>query len=588
MAAKKHKLWLSPLLLFLTGLLPSMFAQGVQGTSGCKGSSELEAALASQPSAAVYDALGAYFGNEHRISCAISAFESAILLNPQGWQSYYDLAIILAKGDFARAVQELKTAAGLSPKTPQIHIDLGSALNHMGRFDEAISEFKIVLQSDPDCVPALTGITNALIAEKRYVAAITYLKSAPPNDLLQSTLAAAYEKNGNRNEAIQEWYAIVQRDPLDAAAHANLALAYTGQSQYRQASVEFDEALHLDPTDDSARISFVTVLVLVAQYARALPVIQDYVHRNPDNFRGLYLAGVVNQKLGNYPNAEAVLRRAIAINSTDGDARYCLGYVLLRRGKLPEARQQFETALQFDPGSEKTRFQLATVLRLLGEPDKARDELEIFERKKVEETRKDRALIAANQASDYFAVGEGRKASDLCRESIAQDPENARTYYDLALALDMLHDDHGEQQALEKSVALDPELAPAHNRLGVLALRLGHPAEGEAEFRRAISLDPQYAEARNNLGVYYGQLGRREEAEQMFRQATEDDPSFGAAFMNLGLILASQSRLAQAEEALERALKLSPENAAVVAASAIVSKGLAQEQSGHGADLQSR
>jgi tetratricopeptide (TPR) repeat protein len=584
---KKRKLWLLPVFLVVTGLFASAVAQTPQGASGCKGPPDLEAALASQPSAAVYDALGAYFGNEHQVSCAISAFESGTRLNPEGWEGYYDLAIILvSKGDFERAVRELKTAAGLASQMPQVHLDLGLALNHLNRFEEAISEFKIVLQSDPSSVPTLGGLANALIAEKRYSAAISYLKGAPPNDLLQSTLAAAYEKNGDNDAAIQEWSAIVHRDPLDAQAHSNLALAYVQQSRYRQAAVEFQETLRLDPTEDSVRVSYVTVLILLAQYATALPVIQDYLHRNPHDSHALYLAGVVNQRLGNYADAETVLRQAVAIDPRSGDTRYSLGCVLLRLEKLREAREQFETVLQLNPGSNEARFQLATALRLSGQQDQAREELKIFEEEKAEGAKKSLAAIQANQARDYLQAGDAQKATELYRVSITQDPENPRTYYDLALALDLLHDDGGEQGALEKSIALDPNFPPAHNQLGKLTLRLGRPAPAEAQFKEAISLNPQYAEAQNNLGVLYGQVGRNAEAEQLFRQATENDPKFGPAFVNLGLILASQSRFAQAQEAVHRALQLNPDNAAALAASTMISKSMSQDQTGHGTDAQ--
>ena len=64
-------------------------------------------------------------------------------------------------------------------------------------------EFKIALSKDPKSVPALDGLAKSLIAQKRYSAAIAYLKEGPPDAMLQNDLAIAYSKNGNVSEAVQ-------------------------------------------------------------------------------------------------------------------------------------------------------------------------------------------------------------------------------------------------------------------------------------------------------------------------------------------------------------------------------------------------
>jgi hypothetical protein len=50
-----------------------------QDVAICKGPAELEQTIKAHPSAAAYDALGAYFGQRQKISCAIFAFESVNL-----------------------------------------------------------------------------------------------------------------------------------------------------------------------------------------------------------------------------------------------------------------------------------------------------------------------------------------------------------------------------------------------------------------------------------------------------------------------------------------------------------------------------
>ena len=539
--------------------------------SHCKGPTELEHAIATHPTAGAYDALGAYFGEQKQLSCAIPAFRSALRLAPQSWEAHYDLAIaLLQHGDAAQAARELHAASNLKPGTPRIQLALGVALNQSNQSAAAIDVFKSVLKSDPKSIPALDGLTKALIAEKRYSAAISYLKDAPPDEVLALNLAIAYSKNGNTTEAQQVLSAIVKEHPDYAQAHVNLAILYTQQSRYRDAAEEFRQALQLDPADDVARISYAKALIILAQFDVALPLAEDYLRRKPNDFEALYIMGAVNRGLGKYVEAEQMLSRAVALEPNHYDAHYDLGFVLAKLGKPEQAKQQLEKALQINPSSSEARFQLASVLRTLGQKDQANQELKVFQQKKADTVKQDVAGIKVNQANEYLVTGEVQKALDLYREALTDNPGDARTHYDYALALDRGGDLAAERDALVKSIALNAAFAPAHNQLGLLELQAGQLTQAEEQLKLAISLDPQYAEAQSNLGVLYGQQGHNQQAEKLFRQATENNPQYAQAFVNLGLVLASQGRFAEAEEELSHALQLRPGNASALTADAMV------------------
>jgi len=547
--------------LCLISLYGGSLTLAAQDARPCRGPAELERAVTSHPSAAAYDALGAYFGQHVQFSCAFAAFESALHLEPNSWEAHYNLGLaLLGSGDAERAAREFRAAAHLRPELPQTHAALGAALSQLNQTDAAIDEFKTALKSDPKSVPALDGLAKALLEQKRYSAAIAYLKDAPPDEGLQMDLAIAHSRNGNAGEAVQILSRIVKAHPSSPQAHSNLGIAFTQQDRYREAASEFQEALRLDPRDDVARVSYVKALAVLAEFSTALPVAQDYVRRKPDDSEGLYLMGVVDRGLGNYAEAETMLTRSVELNPKYYDARYNLGFVLAKRGKTAGAREQLERALELNPSSSEARFQLAAVLRTMGQADKASEQLNSFEQKRQESVGKDVAGTKVNQANEYFQTGDTQRAVDLYREAINDDSKNARTYYDLALALDRLRDISGERDALEKASALDSNFAPVRNQLGFLSLQAGQADEAEKQFRAAISLDPQYAEAQNNLGVLYGQQGKTTEAEQLFRQAAENNPQYAQALLNLGLILASESRFAEADPALQNALRIDPNN----------------------------
>jgi Flp pilus assembly protein TadD len=229
-----------------------------------------------------------------------------------------------------------------------------------------------------------------------------------------------------------------------------------------------------------------------------------------------------------------------------------------------------QKALQLDPNFNDARFQLVFALRALGRQEESREQLKIFTEAKQKELKSEAGGVKSNQADADLQAGDAQKAVDLYREALANDPKNARTHYDLALALDRLGDYPGERIALQDAMKLDAKLAPAYNQLGFLQLKAGQAADAESNFKTAIALDPQYAEAQSNLGVLYGQQGKNAEAERLFVQASENNPQYSQAFANLGLIQASQGRLPEAATTLARAVKLDANNTAALTAYGMV------------------
>ena len=90
----------------------------------------------------------------------------------------------------------------LKPDNAVGHIALGEALGELEQDEAAVEEFKRALQAEPRSVPALDGLAKALIAQKRYSAAIAYLKDAPTDPMLQDDLAVAYSSSGDVAQAV--------------------------------------------------------------------------------------------------------------------------------------------------------------------------------------------------------------------------------------------------------------------------------------------------------------------------------------------------------------------------------------------------
>lgn len=513
------------------------------------------------PSAQTFDELGAYFGQRKNFSCAISAFERSLTLNAGAAATHYHLALaFLASGDASRSAQHLTIALKLDPKLPNGHMTLGAALNQMQRMDAAIDQFYLALQTDPHSVTTLDWLTKSLLSEHRLAEAIALLKSAPFDPVLQMNLVIAYSEAEDKDRATELLLEMAKRQPHSAKPHAALATLYNQQFRYQDAVAEFREALRLDSQDRTSRLGYANALIMAGDPRTASTALDPYLREHPKDFEALYLTGVAERLLGNYDKAKEVLLQAIALNPSHYDSRYNLGVALAKSGQAKQARKQLNIALEIDPTANEAHFALAAALRSLGLQDAAQRQLDIYRRGMARKQRQEEAAAKANQAQDYFKAGEIQKAIDSYEEALRTEPENSRTLYQLAMALDRKGDYTRERDMLLKVVELTPKSASAHNQLGYLFSQAGLSSDAEREFKTAILLNPHFAEAQNNLGSLYGQRGDDLSAELLFRQATKYDPGFATAFVNLGVTLASESKFREADLALQKALQIDPDN----------------------------
>jgi tetratricopeptide (TPR) repeat protein len=122
----------------------------------------LQRALARWPDDAL---LHSDLGNA-RMACgeATSAFESwrrACALAPEQPMPWFNLGRNLQlHGSSEAAIQALQQASTLAPDLLPARLMLGDALVHLGRFDEAASQYRAVLARQPACGDAWRGLSN--------------------------------------------------------------------------------------------------------------------------------------------------------------------------------------------------------------------------------------------------------------------------------------------------------------------------------------------------------------------------------------------------------------------------------------------
>lgn len=89
----------------------------------------------------------------------------------------------------------------------------------------------------------------------------------------------------------------------------------------------------------------------------------------------------------------------------------------------------------------------------------------------------------------------------------------------------------------------------------------GDPEQARSAYERALALDPKHADTHVNLGCLEHEAGRLEEAERHYRAALAARPDDATAAFDLGVVLEDLGRLEEARAAYEHSLAAAPGSA---------------------------
>jgi tetratricopeptide (TPR) repeat protein len=525
-------------------------AIGAQKVSSCKGPAELEQTLASHPSPGAFDALGAYFAKQHQLACAVSAFKSALALAPTSWEAHYDLAIALLAGGHPRdAVEELRSAARLKPDLMQVHLALGLALEQLNQRDAAMQEFKTVLKAKPKSVPALKGLTDILIAEGRYNAAIDLLKDAPDDETLRLNLASALAHSNLQKQNGQS------SDRQVTVVKRNQANEDMKQGNYQIAIISYRESIAKDPNDFQSYYGLALALDKTGDASGERQALQKAVKLGPSYAPAHNQLGLLDLREGQAQDAEAQLKTAISLDPQYAEAQNNLGVLYGQLGNNSAAEPLFRKATENNPQYAQAYVNLGLILAAESRDLEASQVLQ----RATELSPKNTSALTA-LAMILVRLNRKSEAIPYFRKVTEFDPTSAGAHLNLGIALADQFDFHGALQEFSEAARLEPGSSAAHYNRGRALLDMNRSGEAKAELEKATLLDPKSAEPFYSLGMLAKQQGDTAESVRQFQKAVELDPKNVDAMYLLGQQLLHEGDSGGAIEQWRKVIEIQPEN----------------------------
>jgi tetratricopeptide (TPR) repeat protein len=268
--------------------------------------------------------------------------------NPRPWIVLGNL--YAAKTDYLHALENYDRAMKIAPDDPVVYDNRGTALESLGRHEEAIADFSRAIGLDPKDLSAYSNRATVYRTAKREDLAIADLteviRADPSNGLAYYDRGTAYELSGKPDKAMTDYREAVRRKPSFAPASAALG-RLDSKDDPELALAEFGAAIRLDPKSSALRARALLYLSL-EEPDRALPDLDQVIANDGSDAIAWAGRGVAKSKLGDFAGAIADCTHAIEIAPTVAN-RVNRGYAYATLHRNDEALADFDIALQAEP-----------------------------------------------------------------------------------------------------------------------------------------------------------------------------------------------------------------------------------------------
>ena len=210
------------------------------------------------PTAAAFYNLGTLYMKAGRTSQARPAFERALELQPDNYESANSLGVLLAqKGEIPAAIERFRVALQVKPDFADALNNLGFAVFQTGQPDQAFELYKKALSNRPDFAEAFNNI------------------------------GIYYGRGGDLDRAGTAFKKAVEIQPAYGEAANNLALVLAAQGDAPGAVTVLQRLIAEAPGFEAAYVTLARLYLQGGRQREALQVLELLLQRNPRHPVGL-------------------------------------------------------------------------------------------------------------------------------------------------------------------------------------------------------------------------------------------------------------------------------------------------------------
>src|SRR5438034_8054288 len=158
----------------------------------------------------------------------------------------------------------------------------------------------------------------------------------------------ALQKEGQLQQAEEQYKISLAFNTADAKSHMNLAIVLAGQSKFDAAASQMEEALRLQPNNGGFHLNYASLLLRLGRRDEAGPHYEAAARLNPDFPGAHYSYAAFLASEGKNDDAIDELRQVVRLKPDYLDAQLRLADALFSKGDLEEAKTHYIAALRAD------------------------------------------------------------------------------------------------------------------------------------------------------------------------------------------------------------------------------------------------
>lgn len=499
-----------------------------------------------------YTLLGSAYLSKGMHKEGLEALNTAIKINPDLADPYLKKGMYnLSRGNVAEVETNLTEAIRVAPEALNSRLILSSYYMQRNNRAKAFETLKNGLRGKADDVPLYFGMARIRFAEKKAEEGIGLLEKAkrlnPQNFDPYFAIASYLAINGDLNSALQQYSAVLAKDPsntkaqlrtaslLEAAGKENEALEWYRKAKAGHSQEAYQElARYYEKRGDDKK-----TLELLTEAVRQMPRSVDLQEQK----------GLLFIKMKQYKDA---IRTGDDLEGLEPEQACRLkvsAYQAMK--KYPEAILQARRVIQLKPDSSFGYQLLASVYQAQNKPEEAMEAL----RRGVGLDRNNHST-SLMLASAYSRSGKIMEAMKICDEIIRKEPGYAPAFFTQGTFLEAQGDKRGAVKKYQAALAVTGNFVPALNNLAILyADGLGSPDNAIRLAEEALAVEPVNPVVMDTLGYALLKRGRMAEARKYLERADSMTPGNPTINYHLALIHKATGEKNQAVVRLLSALR---------------------------------
>ncbi len=268
-------------------------------------------------------------------------------------------------GKLNEARVEAEKAERYNPWRYDVRLLLGRVYDEIGMGDDALRQYKRILENYPNSITAILDIGKALNDKESYGEAIRVLSEGLriKPDFAEALLEIgyAYEKRGSPDKAMASYRQAIAARAGYAEAHNNLGNVYSAEGLLDEAAKEYKQALEIRPRFAGAHYNLGNVHLKRGILDQAVLEYREAVTIKPQYYEAHNNLGNVYFSQRSFSDAITHYTKALVVKPDVADLHLNLGNAYYQQGNHDEALRYYSKAVVLNPEYAQAHYNLAVV-----------------------------------------------------------------------------------------------------------------------------------------------------------------------------------------------------------------------------------